>query len=194
MSKSTREQWLNRFVAAARPVFEAAGYPIPVEVRVSVGFPSAGARGKSIGECWSKSASKDGHFEIFIHPTLGESARIADVLTHELVHAAVGLEAKHGPKFGACARALGLEGKLTATVAGPRWHAWADKVLKRLGPIPHASLSGRSSAKPKQSTRLLKCECQDCGFTFRATRKWVESAGAGLRCPDFTCEGVVTVE
>ena len=67
---ATREQWLNAFVRAARPVFTTVMAPLPDNVRVSVGFTGAGKRGKAIGECWSSQASADGHFEIFLKPTV----------------------------------------------------------------------------------------------------------------------------
>jgi hypothetical protein len=200
-ANNVREEWLQAFVAKARPTFEAIGAPIPSTVRVSIGFPSGGKRGKAIGECWSSACSGDGHFEIFIHPGQADSSRIADILTHELIHAAVGLEAKHGPRFAKVARDLGLTGKMTATVAGDRWHEWADPIVAELGPIPHAALSGMSSGPKKQTTRLIKCECDQCGFTFRTTAKWIAEAveraedqdDASMRCPIPACEGEIAL-
>lgn len=188
----TREAWLNRFIEAAKPQFEAAGYPIPANVRVSIGFPSAGRRGKAIGECWGTVSSKDGHFEIFIRPSLDNSSRIADVLTHELIHAAVGLDEKHGKVFKQLAIALGLEGKMTATVAGPKWHAWADPILKQIGPMPGAALADMRTIQKKQTTRMIKCECDTCGLIFRAARKTL--MGRDLHCPDADCDGMIMIE
>lgn len=185
----TREQWLNAFVQAARPVFSNAGYPLPDKIRVSVGFTSSGARGKTIGECWSNLASEDGYFEIFIRPSANSDARIADILTHELIHAAVGLEAKHGPAFKSAMAALGLEGKATATVAGEAWYVWALPILTQLGAMPYGQLNdGLSSAKPKQKTNLLKVECPCCGFLARVTRKHIEPH-THLNCPVPDCDG-----
>ncbi len=189
MVQYTREAWLNSFVQAARPVFSNAGYPLPDKIRVSVGFTSTGARGKAIGECWSDIASEDGYFEIFIRPNANTDARIADILTHELIHAAVGLEAKHGPVFKAAMAALGLEGKATATVAGEAWYVWALPILSDLGAMPYGVLNdGLSSAKPKQKTNLLKVECPDCGFIARVTRKHIDPH-AYLACPVPDCGG-----
>lgn len=186
---ATREEWLNAFLDAARPHFERVGAPLPKNVRASIGFPSAGMRGRAIGECWGTTSSADGHFEIFLRPSLNEDCRVADVLTHEAVHAAVGLAAKHGPAFKRCAVALGLEGKMTATVAGPRWREWALPVLADIGPMPGAPLTEFHSGKPKQTTRLIKCECDACGFTFRTTRKHLDANPEGLRCPSHDCDG-----
>jgi hypothetical protein len=190
---ATREAWLNKFKDAARPCFEDAGFPLPENVRVSIGFPSGGTRGRAIGECWSAVASKDGHFEIFLRPSIETDARIADVLTHELVHAAVGLEAKHGKPFKRCATALGLEGKMTATVAGDGWRKWALPILEELGPMPGAPLTEMKKLGKKQTTRMLKCECSDCGFVFRTTRSHIGSHPEGLRCPAPECGGEVVV-
>ena len=190
----TREQWLNAFVSAARPEFTNAGYPLPDKIRVSVGFTSSGAKGNRIGECWSDVASEDGHFEIFIRPSETSDARIADILTHELVHAAVGLEAKHGRIFKACATALGLEGKMTSTVAGEAWYLWALPILTDLGAMPYGQLNdGLSSAKPKQKTNLLKLECPDCGWLARVTAKHIEPH-SHLNCPVPDCDGTLQVE
>lgn len=189
----TREAWLNAFVAAARPVFAGKSFPLPDRVRVSIGFPSCGRRGRAIGECWSDCRSSDAHFEIFIRPNLETDSRIADVLTHELIHAAVGLAAGHGRPFKSAMRALGLTGKATATVAGPDWHSWAQPILDAIGPMPRGRLDdgGQSSAKPKQTTRLIKLECPDCGFTCRTTAKHIEANADGLRCPSLDCEGML---
>jgi len=193
MSYKTREAWLNAFAKAACPMFKKMGSPLPGNIRVSIGFTSKGARGKAIGQCFADTCSADGQYEIFVSPQLPDSSRIADILTHELVHAAVGLHEKHGKKFARLASALGLEGKMTATVAGDFWHSWADKIIAKLGPIPHAELSSTTvTTEKKQTTRLIKCECPECGFVFRAAASWLECGE--LRCPDASCEGVIEVE
>lgn len=42
--------------------------------------------------------------------------------------------------------------------------------------IELSPVGGASTAKPKQTTRLKKCECkaEDCGYTVRVTQKWLE--------------------
>ena len=191
---TTREQWLNAFAKLAKPHFERVGAPLPDKLRIGVGFTSTGARGKRIGECWSQAASADGHFEIFLAPTTQTDSRIADILTHELIHAAVGLDAGHGPKFKKVALALGLGGKMTNTVAEQGWYEWALPILDALGAMPYAALSsGKSSAKPKQRTNLLKVECSSCGWLARVTNKHIEPYSA-LRCPDPDCSGSLMVE
>lgn len=187
--EGTREQWLNAFTDKAREVFKQRGHELPDKIRVSVGFMFRSP--KAIGQCWAESASADGHREVFINPTQADSARIADILTHELCHTLFGPEEKHGKNFKAAVTALGLEGKATATVAGDNWREWAFPILRELGSIPHAALDPQASGVKKQSTRLLKGECEDCGFIFRATAKWLN--GKSLQCPDADCNGFVCV-
>lgn len=195
---ATREEWLNAFVTRARDQFALVGAPLPEKVRVSVGFTSKGMRSNRIGECWHDAASADGHFEIFLKPSIVGDARMADILTHELAHAAAGIDAGHGPKFKRVAEALGLGGKMTATIATAKWYEWALPVLDDLGPMPYAEITGgTSTAKPKQKTLLLKCQCDMCGFTARVTSKWISAAlenGGTMRCPDNSCEGSLNHE
>lgn len=189
----TREQWLNEFTRRARPVFKARGYTIPDNVRVSVGFTSKGARSNRIGECWSSHASEDGVFEIFITPAIGDASRIADIHTHELIHATVGLEAGHKKPFVDCMRAVGLIGKPTATLAGPGWHEWADKIIDSLGPLPHAALKAGGNGQKKQTTRMIKCECGTCGFIMRTSAQWIEQCEGMLECPDPACRSSMDI-
>jgi hypothetical protein len=179
---TTREAWLDAFTDAARPMFEKHGAALPKLIRCGIGFPSKGSRSNVIGECWADVASADGAVEIFIRPSLqSDSSRIADVLTHELCHAALGIVAGHGPKFKRLALALGLEGKMTATVAGDGWKAWADPILEALGPLPGAELRGcLAGGKKKQTTRMLKLTCDDCAWSCRTTASMIED---NMICP-----------
>jgi predicted SprT family Zn-dependent metalloprotease len=188
--KGTREQWLNAFVEKARPRFKRAEQELPEKVHASIGFMFKSP--KAIGQCWRPEASADGVSQIFINPIVGgdNSRLLAGILTHELCHAVTPGD-KHGKLFGACARAVGLEGKLTQACDGPDWWSWAEPIIAKLGPCPHAKIDPSASGQKKQSTRLLKCECEDCGFTFRATAKWVN--GKALQCPDLDCGGDVKV-
>ena len=89
---------------------------------------------------------------------------------------------------------------MTATTEGAEWDAWAKPILKRLGALPHAKLSGQSSGPKKQTTRMLKAECDTCGFTFRATRTWLcEVVDEAVRvrvmyCPLPDCGGSMAVD
>lgn len=192
MTYATREDYLNAFIDAARPHFDAANAPLPSNVRVAVGFTSKGRKGSVIGECWSSEASADGYFEIFIKPTLADPVRVCDVLTHELVHVAVGLKAGHNAHFKRVATSLGLGGKMTATSAEAAWYAWALPVIARLGEMPYGALDGAgvSSGRPKQKAALLKVECPACGWLARVTMKHIQPYPS-LNCPVPSCIGLL---
>lgn len=192
---ATREEYLNAFIDKARAEFARVNAPLPFNVRVAVGFTSKGFKGSVIGECWSDTASDDGHFEIFIKPTLNDTARVCDVLTHELIHAAVGLDKGHNATFKRVATSLGLTGKSTATVAGPDWFKWALPIMEELGPLPYAALStdGLSSGRKKQATNLIKVECPECGWLARVTRKHI-TPHAVLHCPVPDCGGTLATD
>lgn len=176
----TREAWLKAGVDALRQHFEQNGYPIPTAVRVSVGWPRSSR--KAIGQCWKRSAAKDGVSQVFISPVLANGVEALDTLAHELVHAAIDPHGGHNGKFITASKAVGLtKGKPTQAGAGDDLLALLTDVAARLGKYPHAALSP-NDGPPKQSTRLLKVVCQDCGYTARVTRKWLDDVGAPL-CP-----------
>lgn len=168
-----RENWLQQVASALEPIFASKGAALP-SYRVSCSFPSTGglsAKRKTIGQCWDASASEDGTTEIFISPTLDCPERIAATLCHELVHAAAGVAAGHGPAFRKVALAMGLQGKMTATEAGENFKAIIAPILAQVGEYPHARLD--ATQRKKQTTRMVKCVC-DCGYTVRTTAKWIE--------------------
>lgn len=179
-----RQKWLEDATAALRQRFRTKGYTVPAAVRVSVGWPK-GTHGSqhTIGQCWSLAASTDKHNEIFVSPEItlpGNSIKVLGVLAHELVHATVGNEAGHKKPFKQCAIAIGLEGKMTATTCGMEFVGWGNKLIAKIGKLPAGAIS--QGLRKKQTTRLLKCECDSCGYIARVTRQWVEDAGAPI-CP-----------
>lgn len=179
----TREEWLNAVAQRMAPWFEEQGHPLP-SYRVTCGFPSQSALGQKnrrIGECWDAGASEDKHAEIFVSPVLDKALDVAQVLCHELIHAAVGVAHGHKGPFPKVARALGLEGKMTATTAGPLFVEKVGAILAEVGEYPHARLNALGKGK-KQTTRMIKCVCPECGYVARTTKKWLDEAGAP-HCP-----------
>lgn len=172
-----REEWLSRATKEFRPWFRAQSLSLPEKIRASVGFPSSKGLSNSkrrVGECWRDIASKDGTIEIFISPTIGDPLRACDVLIHELCHAAVFPAHGHKSEFTKAAKAMGLTGKMSATIASPALVERLNALLPDLGPFPHAELAPLSGVTKKQSTRLLKAECSGCGYTIRVTQKWID--------------------
>jgi hypothetical protein len=160
----TREQWLNRIAEhAAKEIFKPAGYKVPKNIRYTCGFPSKGAlamRTQRIGECWSDSASGDNTFEISVSPVIADGLRAADILVHEMVHATVGLKAGHKGPFRKCAEAVGLRGKMTATVAGEELKAKLGAIIEKVGQYPHAGLrAGRTMRAASKGMIKLECPC-----------------------------------
>lgn len=187
---TTREEWLNGCVDALRPLFALHGATIPNNVKVSCGFPF-GKRGitslHAIGQAWPAALSTGAQIEIFISPVLDDGARVADVLAHECVHAAVGNHEGHKGEFKRVAEAIGLTGKMTATVAGDAFKHWFNATGVGLGKYPHARLVVlRDPSMPKgpqgpdgptlptprigggvviykpQATRMLRVSCPQC--------------------------------
>lgn len=170
MSKSkttiaTREQWLNAVaIAAAKEIFEPAGYTVPDKIRYTCGFPSKSAlsrRNQRIGECWADTASGDGSFEISVSPVIADAVRAADILVHEMVHATVGLACGHRGAFAKCAKAVGLEGKMTATVAGEQLKAKLTAIINKVGQYPHAALRA-SFGRRASGSGMVKVFCPHC--------------------------------
>lgn len=175
-SYATREEWLSVFVQYLRPVFAAAGSPLPEKIRISCAFPVRSRT--AIGQILSRRLSSDGTREIFISPVLSEAARVCDVVIHELVHAALPEGSGHGAKFRRLALKLGLVGKMTATIAGEKLRAWLDNIIPvYLGSYPHSKVISFDTGK-KQTTRLIKLQCPACEMIIRATRQALAESGA----------------
>lgn len=180
----TREEWLNAALTALRPWFkDRANAEIPSDARVSVGFPGGGSARKRIGECWARRMSKDNVNEIFISPVLQDPVRMLDVLVHEAVHAVDDCASGHKQAFKTVAKAVGLEGKMTATHAGEELKAELARIMTLLPPLTHGALD--LSTRKKQPTRLVKLECDGCGMILRTTAKWLEQTGE----PNCACGG-----
>ena len=139
----TRESWLLACIELLKPDFIEVGATIPDKLRASCGWPSKSGLAKKkrrIGEAWSAKCSGDETFEIFISPVLKDGRPVLATLVHEIVHCAVGVEAGHKGPFKRIALAIGLEGKMTETVAGETLNKRIDEIIAQVGPYPHAEL------------------------------------------------------
>lgn len=191
MAAKTREEWLDSMVRALRPKFKAAGYPLPKKLGVSCGWPSEGNMRKYpvVGECWVESASDAGRHEIFVSPAVADAVAVAAILVHELAHAALPAKVHHNGPFIAAHKALGLVGKPTTSTPGAALKDELAALIRSIGRYPHSRLKPGVRRTKKQTTRLLKAECDDCGYTIRLTAKWVEK---GL--PTCVCGGEFAAE
>lgn len=172
----TREQWLNECAdlildEIIRPVWKVRKN---LKIKVSVGFgPSMRVNSKKspIGFCFNSKCSEDGFSEIFIVPKINDSAQVLHVLVHELIHAVDDCKHGHRGPFIELMHLVGLEGKPTATVAGPKLAAHLAQYIDLLGPIPHAKMN--FGLQPKQTNRNLLVKC-DCGFKFNTSKMQIE--------------------
>jgi hypothetical protein len=193
-----REEWLNTaadmiasdFTHVFAEHFGNKGLTRLAMLRVSAGFPSRrGENGKVIGQCWNDTSSKDKKHHIFISPLLEKEVEVLATLAHEMVHAADNGENKHKGAFVKAVRDLGLEGKPTATIAGPEFRKWAKTALDTLGKYPHVALRPTLVTKT-QKTYMIKVVCLSCDCVLRMTEKWIDAAGV----PTCGCGGTMEVE
>jgi len=182
MKHETRESWLNAAATVIRDQFAlefnehfgSDGEDHLSNLLVSAGFPSKMGLTKRIGECWAAEAAGDKvQHHIFINPRLEDPIEVVATLAHEMIHAADNGENGHKGPFVKVARAIGLEGKATATVAGEDFKVFVGKVIAEIGDYPHVKLVALSVTK-KQTTRQLKAQAECCGYVIRLTKKWAE--------------------
>lgn len=173
---TTREAWLMDAVPSLVALLDQAGAPAFPAPLVSVGFP-LGVRkggGKAIGQCWTLQNQDRAH--VFVHPCLDDPIRVLDVLLHELIHAAVGCAHGHRGPFASVARAIGLDGRLTATTASPALRTRLAAIVARVGVYPHRALDPEQieRTRRKQGTRMRKYVCPACGQILRAATDSLE--------------------
>ena len=166
--RNNREAWLSTLLKLMRPAFDARGITLADNIRVTFGWTTR------LEHCDPRS--------------------IGATLVHELIHT-VPKCMNHGKLFQKHMGALGLEGKPNATCGGPELWAWLDPLLSQLGEFPGSEIA-LLAGKKKQTTRMVKCECPECGFKFRAARAPIEQAALDglLRCPAPACGGHIEVE
>ena len=192
----TREEWLVSGVELLQDrVFKQAALEIPKDVKVACGFPSSNAKAgknQSIGVCHPRSHSEDKVNEIFINPCESDSLRVLDVLAHELIHAIDDCKNGHKKPFKDMAVAIGLTGKMTATVASPELEEILQKMVVEIGKYPHAKID--TSQKKKQTTRQKKVECSSCEGIFYTSRKHLQALSDYSPCPFCSEEGSLVFE
>ena len=167
-----REAWLQAAATSlSAHVFGGTGFVPPGDVLPSCGFPSRGGLGKTrlvLGECWAPDYTPGGvgtgRSQIFINPIVADTTYALEVLTHELVHAAVGTEHGHKGPFIQASRAIGLERPWKSARAGESLLATLRGVVELVGAYPHAGFEPPTVTPPEQRrNRQRKCVCNACG-------------------------------
>jgi hypothetical protein len=167
-----REEWLMRAVAHLEPVFQRGGYQIP-KVKVSIGFPSTGAKGRHLGQCWGSKASEDGINQIFIAPNQSDPVEVLDTLTHELVHAVDDCKSGHGEGFKKIATDVGLIGPMRSAGAGQQLKQDLIKIAQALGHFPHARLLIARGAS-RAGIKRPGAKCAKCGYEVVMMKRYLE--------------------
>ena len=175
-----REQWLMAAVDHLVPIFEARGYSVP-PVKVSVGFPSTGGKGRHLGQCWSTKSSADGMNQIFIAPHLPTPIEVIDTLVHELVHAVDDCQSGHGENFKRIAKDIGLKGPMRSAGAGDALMKDLIKIADLLGNFPHGRLN-IPRALSNAGVKRPGAKCSRCDYEVVVFKKCLK-VGPPL-CPN----------
>lgn len=162
MANLNREQWLMAAVEHIAPIFQARGYVVP-QVKVSVGFPSTGGKGRHLGQCWSSKSAEDNINQIFIAPHLKTPLDFLDTLVHELVHAVDDCQSGHGDNFKKIALDVGLKGPMRSAGAGDWLKQDLIQIAESLGNFPHGRLSLPIRTMQKAPKRP-GAKCAKCGY------------------------------
>jgi hypothetical protein len=217
MTTRTREAYLMAAIAQVRPIFKAAGHPLPAVIRVSVGWGYA-TRGESkhiLAQAWARCTSADDTNAVFISPRLSTADDALSALMHELAHVADDCEHGHGAQFKVIGEAIGLEGNATQMLPGIALSATLITIAEALGTYPHSELdpdATRAPADPSADpvkppskvhtgparqvgSRHIKAtcmydQCAAIGYLMRVSRHWIEVAQP--ICPVCRTEMTVT--
>ena len=115
--------------------------------------------------------------------TKADSSRVADVLLHEMIHSCAKFHGHKGP-FKHIAQGVGLTGKMTQTVASDDLKARIkSEVIDILGKYPHKEVKLIPRGQRGKGSRMIKCECKNCGCIIRLSRKWIDESGGFIFCP-----------
>ena len=178
-----REVWLNDAVEELRGLFKEQGYTFG-KVNISVGWPG-GTRGNhssSIGQAWESQVSSDSRNNIFISPAINNTEEVLSVIAHELCHVVNDCQDAHNKPFIDIAKKIGLMQPWTATKASKELKEQLGIIADKIGKYKGPKIDLEYSDKPKQTTRLVKVQCNICGYTCRTTRKWIDAYGTPI-CP-----------
>ena len=158
----TREEWLEAGITKFRPLFAKNKLEIPIAVKISCGFPSKSPK-TTLGQCWSPDATFNGTQQIFVSPIVKSAVETLGVLSHELLHACLPDNAKHGPKFKEAMKLIGLEGKAIHAMPGNELLTFCEKIAEELGnyPNPPLKISEKTQKERASGKKSFKLHCSN---------------------------------
>ena len=139
----TREKWLETAIEKLIPIFVKAKLTLPKRINILCDKEDyLKLFGLLHGMCWTNLSHHPESATIWISHFLrcvrGKHGILA-ILTHELVHAIVGVRCGHGIMFRRTARRIGLV-KSDCGGAGKRLRVKLKNIADKLGPIPSSKL------------------------------------------------------
>jgi hypothetical protein len=159
-----REEWLNRAVKLLEDyVFWPVSMKMPEKWAISCGWVK-GSSAQAVGVCVDPICTKDGTTHLFVVPTQEDGLSVLGTIAHEMIHAIVGVEHKHGGEFRKAAQSLEFSPKMASTgpVPGTPAYAAIEVVLGMLGPYPHAAIvPRRKPTKPHPWARWRSVKAKD---------------------------------
>lgn len=166
MQHPTREQWLNQAIERYfGRLFDRLGIPLP-PVRAWA------ASRYTQGEAWDHAQPFGGPVHIFIDAGVCDPITALATLLHELVHAAIGHEAGHGPQFQQIASATGLNPPWNETQPSPRLQRQLAVIAERLGKFPAVTVTEcRRAEQVMRGCRMLARDYNPGAVPRRLTKK-----------------------
>jgi|TARA_R110000765_G_scaffold93293_1_gene175970 hypothetical protein len=184
--------WLEKATQELQTqVFTPAKLRVPNQLRLNVGSMTGTAkdRNHTLGCCYRKDVANGVNMiTLNISTTQAkDSGRVLDVLVHELIHAIDNNKHGHKGEFRKMALAVGLKGKMTATIATKKLKKVLAGIVKKIGKFPTKAVS--LEGLQKDVNRNLKLECNgtddvacDHGFNINKTRIQEMSSHTCLCC------------
>lgn len=157
MSNQNRETWLQTAVEVIRDgVFVPRNATIP-EFKISVGLPHARNQREIKMQIFRADQTADRIPQVYINPLVGDTETALSLI------------------YGACSQLARSNSGAGVPILGLPQGSDLQQALKDIGAVlgeyPQAALL--LPDVKKQDTRMLKMKCPKCGYTARATAKWI---------------------
>ncbi len=179
-NSTTREEWLKKAANLMSSWYDDLGFPLP-KYEIQSGFPSSGQRSNTVAESWTH--DNGASFVLIVRPDQNDSLTVGAAIAQQLCSIAAGPKDQFGHLFQHLAISIGLRGKKFETPPGQVFKELFRPIEKTIGSIPESETMTQNYVRSgKQTTRLIKVSCNECGYVARVSRKWIEKVGPPL-CP-----------